>query len=131
MTTPTIDTTVSPLKDARGLLADAITLATGYKAHTSYVKGFATPCFVLQPGGWLVGPTGVPTYKIIVTALYANQSGQVEDGVEELARVGFLACVDYGFGVFEVPAPGTVNVGDREYAGVQFTAERPVTIREI
>lgn len=131
MTTPTIDTAVSPLLDARTQIAAAIEAATERKCHASYTEAFATPCVVLQGAGYTMSVTGYVTYKITVTALYANQSGDAGEGVEELARLAVIACVDAGAGVFDVPAAGTVNIGSREYAGVQFEAQIPVTLRSI
>ena len=130
--TVTIDTAISPLLDARQGLATAIEAATGYTCHPSHETALATPCVVLEPDGWVTRmASGDPAYRIQVTCLYANQAGDLADGVEELARLTYLACVDYGCRMVEVPAPGAVTVGANEYAGVQFTATLLVTIRSI
>jgi hypothetical protein len=132
MTTPTVDQAVSPLLDAREILAAALVADTGYHAYPSFTAAVATPCYVLQGNGWQVSTSGRVIYKVLVTCLYSNQAGELHGGVEELARLAVVACADAGFGVFDVPAPGTVTLSEsREYAGVQFEAQVPVTLRSI
>lgn len=132
MTTPTVDQSPSPLRDARDLLAAAIETVTGYQCHPSYTVNVASPCYVLQGNGWKVSATGYVTYLVTVTCLWASQAGELHGGVEELARLAVVACADAGWAVYEVPAPGTITVAEgRDYAGVQFQAERPVTLRSI
>lgn len=131
MTTTTIDTSVSPLLDVRTDLATAIETATGYACHPSYVEGFATPCLILTGNGWTATTPERIAYRVQVNAVYATQAGDLATGVEELARLAAVACIDAGWAVYEVPAPGTFTVGSREYAGVQFDATAQVTIREI
>lgn len=129
--TATVDTTVSPLLAARQQLAAALEAATGYTAHPSYVEGFASPCIIITPNGWeAVTPTQV-LYAVKVSAVVANQSGQLGDAVEELARLCVVGCMDASWAVPMVSAPGRYTVVDREYAGVQFEARALVTIREI
>lgn len=134
--TVTVDQTISPLLDARQQLAEALQDATGYTCHDSYTAGFATPCYVLTGDGWTPDASGIVLYRVQITCLYGNQSGQIVGGVEELARLAHIACIDFGARVDQagVPAPGSVTVGEpttREYAAVQFTVEIPVTIRSI
>ena len=126
-----VDTALSPLLDARTDLATAIELATGYTCHPSMETALATPCYVLSPDGWVtVTPTTVAA-KFTVTCLYANQAGDLADGVEELARLAWVACIDHGCRMIECPPPGAVTVGSHDYAGVQFTTTLLVTIRSI
>jgi len=130
--TAIVDTALSPLIDARDGLATALETATGYTCHTSKPAGVATPCLVLEGNGWVsLAADNVVAYKINVTCLYANQSGDLADGVEEMARLAYVACVDYGCRMIEVPAPGAISVGNADYAGVQFLTTLLVTIREI
>jgi hypothetical protein len=92
----------------------------------------STPCYVLEGDGWVVlTAANVVAYRLRVTALYANQAGDLADGVEELARLAYLACVSYGCRTVEVPAPGAVTIGNAEYAGVQFDTTLLVTVEEI
>ena len=130
--TAIIDTALSPLLDARADLATAITADTGYPCHSSKPAGVATPCVVLEGAGWVnyMGSADI-IYKINVTCLYANQAGDLADGVEEMARNVYVACVDFGCRMIEVPAPGAISVGNAEYAGVQFLTTLLVTVREI
>ena len=130
--TAIVDTALSPLLDARDGLAAAIEAATGYTCHTSKPAGVATPCYVLEGAGWvaLAGDNTV-AYKVNLTCLYANQAGDLADGVEELARAAYVACLDHGCRMIEVPAPGAVSVGNADYAGVQFLTTLLVTVREI
>lgn len=135
--TATIDQSVSPLLDARQQLADAIATDSGYTCHDSFTAGFATPCYVLTGAGWAPDASGIILYRVQVTCLYADQAGQLVGGVEELARLAHMACIDFGARVDSagVPAPGTLTLseapGAREYAAVQFTVEIPVTLRSI
>jgi len=111
-----VDTALSPLLDARTDLATAIETATGYTCHPSHETALATPCYVLEPAGWVtVTPTTV----------------DLADGVEELARLAWVACIDHGCRMIECPPPGAVTVGSHDYAGVQFTTTLLVTIRSI
>ena len=129
--TAIVDTALSPLLDARETLATAIETASGYTCHSSFEPGVTTPCYVLTPNGWLFTNHGLFVYRITVTCLYANQAGDLGDGVEELARLATIACVDAGFKTPQVPAPGKVTVGKADYAGVQFETTIPVTFRSI
>ncbi len=130
--TATVNTALSPFLDARQGLATAIQAATGYTCHPSHEAAIATPCYVLEGDGWVsLAADNVVAYKIKVTCLYANQSGDLADGVEELARLAYVACADYGCRGVEVEAPGAVAVGANDYAGVQFTTTLAVTFREI
>jgi hypothetical protein len=133
--TAIVDTALSPLLDARTGLAAAVEAATGYTCHPSHETALATPCMVLEGDGWVtnvVGDQSTVYYRMTLTCLYANQAGDLADGVEELARLAFVACLDYGARIpTEVPAPGAVKVGNNDYAGVQFTTTLPVTIRSI
>lgn len=127
-----IDTSISPFLDARDGLATAIETATTYTVHPSFEAAIATPCVVLTGDGWAqVSSDHVVGYRIKVTCLYANQAGDLAAGVEELARLVYTACVDYGCSIPEVPAPGAVTVGNNEYAGVQIDTVLFVTFREI
>ena len=129
--TATIDTSTSPLLDARTDLASAIETATGWETHASYVEGFATPCIILTGNGWTGFARNKIGYRVQVNCVTANQAGDLSDAVEELARVTALACIDAGWAVKEVPAPGAFTVNDRQYAGVQFDAEALVTFASI
>lgn len=133
--TVTVNTTLSPLLDVRTNLAAAIELSTGYRTHASHTASVASPCIVLEGDGWVtnvVGDQSTVYYRITVTCLLANQAGGLATSVEELARLAFVACLDFGCRIpTEVPAPGAVTVGDKDFAGVQFTCTLPVTIREI
>lgn len=130
--TATVDVTISPLLDARTRLAAAIESATGYQCHASFENAIATPCYVLQPNGWVaLAIDNLVAYRVQLTALYANQSGDLGDGVEELARLAYIACADFGAKFIEVAAPGSVTIGTTDYAGVQFEVTLGVTIREI
>ena len=96
--TAIVDTALSPLLDARDGLAAAIEAATGYTCHASKPAGVATPCVVLEGAGWVShqnADQSIIIYKMNVTCLYANQAGDLADGVEELARVTWNACVGY------------------------------------
>ncbi len=108
--TAIVDTSLSPLIDARDGLASAITTATGYTCHTSKPASVTTPCVVLEGAGWVtLALDNVVAYKINVTCLYANQAGELADGVEELARAVYVACSDYGCRGVDVDAPGAVS----------------------
>lgn len=132
MTAP-VDLTGSPLVDAREQLAAAITDA-GWTCHPRFTARIATPAVILSGNGWKVTTSGLVTYLVQVTCLYGG-SASPTDAVEELARQVVVACVDAGWGVFEVPAPAGYTFGEadtgRTYAGVQFDAHRPVTLRSI
>jgi len=130
-TTRTIDTSVSPFRDVRTDLAAAIEAATGWTTFPTYVTAFSTPCVILTGGGWAMTATGLTGYRVSVSCVLANQAGDLSDEVEEIARLAALACIDNQWAVPEVPAPGLFQVGDRGYAGVQFTAQALVTLRSI
>lgn len=130
--TAIVDTALSPLLDARTALAASIETATGYPVYASKPAGVATPCIVLEGAGWVqLMAAGDVAYKMNVTCLYANQAGDLADGVEEMARLAYVACLDANCRMIEVPAPGAISVGNADYAGVQFLTTLPVTIREI
>lgn len=130
--TAIVNTALSPFLDARTGLAAAIESATGYECHPSKPSGVSTPCYVLEGDGWVtLAADNVVGYRINVTALYATQSGEVADGVEELARLAWVAAADYGCRTVEAPAPGSVSVNGVDYAGVQFQVVLLVTFREI
>ena len=129
--TAIVDTAVSPLLDARTTLAAAIEAATGYQCHASYEPSLTTPCYVLTGNGLVSTTSGIVVYRVMVTALYANQAGDLADGVEELARLALAACVDAGARWIDVDPPGSVTVGNNEFAGVQFEVTLPVTLRSI
>lgn len=127
--TATVDTSVSPFLDARTSVAAAIESATGYECHASHTPGVATPCYVIEPDGWVVlTAASVVAYRLRVTALYGNQSGDLADGVEELARLAYNALATFGCRTVEVPAPGAVTIGNTEYAGVTIETTLLVTV---
>lgn len=130
------DVSASPLLATRTSLAAALESATGFTCHASMTNALSTPCYVLQPAGWQFDTGGgnawVPIYRATVTCLYADQSGDLADAVEEMARQAAEVCADEGWRIPDVPAPGSVtNPADpgRPLAGVQFTASTRVTLR--
>lgn len=126
-----IDLSDSPLLEAREQLAAAITTA-GWTCHASFTARTTTPCVILTGNGWKINTQGLVGYITQVTCLYGGSSSPA-DAVEELARQVVIACVEAGWGVFEVPAPASYTFGEgdtaRTYAGVQFEAHRPVNLR--
>jgi hypothetical protein len=126
------DLTHSPLLAERVAIAAALTAATGLDAHASYTEAFAVPCFVLTGVGWAPPANGVTKYRVHVTCLYAEQGGASADVVEDICRRASIALADAGLTTYQdVPEPGVVTVGAREYAGMQFTIEDPVELKDI
>lgn len=127
------DALANNLVEARTNLATALETATGYTAHPSLETALHTPCYVLQPDGWQwFTASGTALYRVTVTSLYGDQTGDTANAVEELARAAAVVCQDNGWRIPDVPAPGTVqNPADpnRPLAGVQFTATLPVSLR--
>ena len=121
------------LATARTALAAALESATGYTCHPSYTTALHTPCYVLEPDGWQffnAAGTGV-LYRLRLSCLYADQSGDTALGVEELARAAYIAFTEAGWKTPDVPAPGSVtNPADpnRPLAGVQITLTKPLTL---
>ena len=123
----------STLAAARTALAASLESATGYTCHPSYEKSLSTPCYVLEPDGWQffnAAGSGV-LYRLRLSCVYADQSGDTALGVEELARAAYLAFTDAGWKTPDVPAPGSIiNPADpnRPLAGVQVTLTRPTSL---
>lgn len=127
------DTEANNLSEARTALATALETGTGYRCHPNLVTGVVTPCYVVQPDGWQwFAASGTALYRVTVTCLYSDQSGDTAAAVEEMARAAHVECANLGWRIPDVPAPGTVtNPSDpgRPLAGVQFTATLPVSLR--
>lgn len=125
-----IDTAGSPFTAARAQLAAALTAATGYDCHPDLTGNFITPCYVLAGAGW-THRNGVALYRVTVTCvLGGSDTGQLHGGVEELARLAHVVCVDESFAVAEVPVPGLLELPDGgQAAAVAFTAEIPALLR--
>lgn len=122
----------STLAAARTALATALEAATGYTCHPSYTSALHTPCYVLEPDGWQhFGGGGAVLYRLRLSILYADQSGDTALGVEELARAAHVAWSDAGWAAYDIPAPGSItNPSDpnRPLAGVQVTLTRPTAL---
>lgn len=123
-----VDSSVSPLLTARVELASAIQSTTGYTCHDTKPAALSTPCIVLEPDGWQpFAASGATIYRVRVTVLYASKDeADMTNGVEELARLAYVAGGAEGWRAVEVPAPGSVTVRADEYAGVQFTFTKPL-----
>lgn len=123
-----VDSTLSPLLAARASLASAIQSATGYACHDSHPAAFTSPCVILESDGWQpFSASGAATYRVRVSVLYASKD-QVDEanGVEELARLVWLAGTDDGWVNANVPAPGSVTYREQAFAGVQFLFAKPL-----
>lgn len=122
----------STLATVRTALASALESATGYTCHASYTTALHTPCYVLEPDGWQFWSAGSGVlYRLRLSCLYSDQSGDTALGVEELARAAHVAWMDAGWRAYDVPAPGSItNPADpnRPLAGVQITLTRPTSL---
>lgn len=123
-----VDSTLSPLLEARAELASTIQAATGYACHASKPAALSSPCIILEPDGWQpFTASGAVIYRVRVTVLYASKDEtDMANGVEELARLAYTAGVAAGWRAVEVPTPGSVTVRTDEFAGVQFQFTKPL-----
>lgn len=122
-----VDSTLSPLLEARASLAAAIEAATGYPCHDSYTPAVNSPCIILEPAGWQELNAVVDIYRVRVSCLYASKDGaDVSNAVEELARLAYAAGRAFGWRAVEVPEPGSISIAGADWAGVQFTFTTPL-----
>jgi hypothetical protein len=85
----------------------------------------------LEPDGWQWFTPATVLYRLRLSCLYADQSGDTALAVEEMARAANVAWSDAGWKTFDIPAPGSVtNPADpnRPLAGVQITLTRPTNL---
>jgi NAD(P)-dependent dehydrogenase (short-subunit alcohol dehydrogenase family) len=115
--------TAGPLYDVRALVASVIETALGVDVvvYPNPTANFATPCVILDGAGWAKATGCAMTYQMRVTCIVSNQAGTAVTETEELTRQVWDAIAQANFSTAEVPAPGVVQLGDRDYPACQFT----------